>query len=694
MDLRTLFYPNSIAIFGLSDNENNLGRMILDNLQRWNYHGNVCGVNPKGGTALGRTVYPTLAEVPHPVDLAVIITPARIVPSVFDQCAAGGIKHAIIETAGFSEYDDKGAAFADEVRAKATAAGIRFVGPNGIGIINAAHNVCLPFIHLSPWKSGKVSLIAQSGGVGLTILGWLIEHRMMPGKFVSIGNKYSLDETDYLEYLGGDPDTDIILMLLESLDRGARFVEVASRISKPILLMKTNITEAGAKRAMSHTAALANDDAVLDAALRDAGVVRVRRLYELVTYARMFSQPRIRGNRLGVISPAGGFTVLAADLAEKHGFEMPPFSRATIDAIRSRLRAGVINLDNPMDLGDALTSDNILLAVKQALSEENLDAVFIVYGRRPTALYYGAFEAYKRNIIPDASPLAAEYGKPLVFASPSVSQVTIEIRDDVDIPVYAQVEEAVEALAAYRDYCLQPPRKRPDAAPLSAEAEMWFRESPAGPALGARAFRLLDAAGIPTAAAEEVSDADAAARAATRMGYPVALKISSEQFLHKSDAGGVRLGIGNEGELRKVFGELRTIIDGAGARGEILVQRMAAPGGTEMILGMRRDPHFGPILLAGLGGVFVEVFRDSSLRCAPVTEEQAVEMLDELRGSALLRGARGRPPLDIAAVARAAAKLSQLAAASPRMMELDINPLLVYPEGQGCVAVDARVIIA
>ncbi|MFH1537426.1 MAG: CoA-binding protein, partial [bacterium] len=429
--MRKLFYPDSVAVVGLSANALNLAGLIAYNLKEWEYGGKVYGVNPRsGGEVHGAKIFPSLADVPGPVDLVAVLAPARTIPELLDQCVGKGVEYMVIETAGFSEFSEEGRALGDEIRRKAGEYGIRFVGPNCVGIINAENGLSLPFTHIEPWEAGRVSVLSQSGGVGLNTLMWLGEHNLASNKFVSMGNKYDLDEVDYLEYLIGDDGTDVILLFLESLVRGREFAEAAARSEKPIIVYKAGTTEAGLRRARSHTAALANDDDVLDAALRQAGVIRVDEIQKLAAYARMFSQPRMRGKRVAVISQAGGYTVITADHAERAGFTFPALSKQTRKELEKRLRAGVIRLSNPLDLGDAFDSDTMLLATEKSLQDGRIDGVVVIQPRRPKKLYRGAFEVMMRNIVPETEALVAKYGKPVVIGILGTPEVTTQCRGD------------------------------------------------------------------------------------------------------------------------------------------------------------------------------------------------------------------------------------------------------------------------
>lgn len=692
MDLRKIFYPETIAIAGLSENPLNLAGLIANNLLEWKYKGRVFGVNPtKKGMAHGAEIVPTLDDVPGEVDLLVVLAPARTIPELLDQCARKGVRHMIIETAGFSEFSADGGALGEDIRRKAREYGIRFVGPNCVGVINAENGVCLPFTHIEPWECGRVSVVSQSGGVGLSMLMLLGEHNIACNKLVSMGNKYDLDEVDYLEFLIKDECTDIILMFLESLIRGREFVEAASRTDKPILVYKGGVTEAGRKRASSHTAALANDDRVLDAALKQAGVVRVNEIQKLALYARMFSQPKMRGNKLAVISQAGGYTVIAADHAEKEGFVFPELSEETLKALTGRLRAGVIKLSNPLDLGDAFDSDTMLMSLERCLAEDTIDGVVVIQPRRPMAHYRGAFQVMMRNIVPEAGKLVEKFDKPVVFGILGLPEVTTESRGDSHLPVYHTPLESVEALAAFRDFCTRKRRRISRGVERRPEINGALASAAGGVLQGSEALRLLEKIGVRAPESASVKDWPAASAAAKRLRFPLAAKAISPELIHKTEKRGVRLGLADEAQLRAAFDELMALAAPGG--GYVLLQEMVS-GGVEVIVGGRRDPQFGPVVLFGTGGIMVELFEDAAMRLAPIDAEDAGELVREPKGFALLNGFRGAPPADTASLVDAIATISSFMYSHPEVEELDINPLMVLPEGRGCLAVDARLWVA
>jgi acetate---CoA ligase (ADP-forming) len=693
--MRKLFYPDSVAVVGVSETPGNMARSIVDNLINWNYPGPIYAINPKGGSAFGKEIYKSLLDVPGPVDLVAVLSPAKSIPDVMDQAHETGVEYMCIETAGFSEFSEEGGRLGNLIKEKAKGYGIKFVGPNGLGIINAEKRLCLPFTMLSPWQqAGSVSIMAQSGGVGISLLTGIQEHNIFANKFVSLGNKYCLDEVDFLQYFIEDEGTKVILIYLESIGRGREFIEVAASAKKPILLFKASTTKSGAERARSHTAALANDDQVLEAAVRQAGIVRVRSLDQLIHFAITFLQPPMKGPNISIVSPAGGYTVLAADAAEEQGFVFPDLAPETQEALTRKLRAGIIKLGNPIDLGDGFSTETQLLAIDKTLEQENIHGSIYMTGRRQNSGYVGAFKDMLRNPVPDIQKLVKKHGKPVVSAFVSLPEVVKEFRGDATIPVYNSTDLAVRALAAYRSFCARrephPPSRRTPQVPAAALARVEKIEP--GLVTGAEAFRMLQDAGIPVVPFQEVETEEAAVEAAERIGYPVAMKLVSSQIVHKTEAGGIRLGLHSKSEAVCAYNELKKIMDDRAVRGKVLVQKMARAG-LEAIVGSKLDPHFGQVLMFGLGGIFVEVLHDVVFHLAPITREEAGEMINSIKTVALLRGARGMPLADEEALEDALIAAGHLIAGCPRIKELDINPLMVFEKGRGCAAVDARIVI-
>jgi acyl-CoA synthetase (NDP forming) len=456
-DIRTMFYPESVAVVGASANPRNMGRNIVQNLITWEYPGKVYPVNPRGEEVLGLKGYKSLEDIEGPVDLAVAFVPASAVPGVMDQCDKKGIKLMAIPSGGFSEYGEEGAKLTRAIREKAEAYGMRFVGPNGLTLINAENGLCLPFPTFRKRAPGRISIISQSGGVGMSLIMFLDNSHSSFNKFVSVGNKVNMDELDFLEFLGSDPGTSVICMFLESVVRGREFIEVASRIDKPVLVYKANTTEVGAKTAASHTAALANNDMVVDGALKQAGVIRVDEIQKLMDMARAFEMPRMRGNRIAVVSQAGGYTVMLSDEAYRQGFVFPPLAESLVSGFKEYARSDVIRLGNPLDLGDIHSTDAILYAVDQVMGQDDIDGVAMVLLRRSDAKYDGAYAEMSREPYPALGEIMKRHDKPIALTLLTQCDYFEDVQSRMPFPVFETPEEAISVLAVLRDYYARHP---------------------------------------------------------------------------------------------------------------------------------------------------------------------------------------------------------------------------------------------
>ncbi|MCX8068173.1 MAG: acetate--CoA ligase family protein, partial [Anaerolineae bacterium] len=682
--MHRIFYPQSIVVIGVSEKPDNLARNIILNLRTFHYAGALYAVGRERGEVYGVPIVPSLDEVPDGLDLAAILVPAPLVPGLMEACGRKGIRHVVIESGGFSEFSEEGRRLEEQLKEIARRWGIRFVGPNCISVVNLDAGVCLPFAPISreTLRFGPVSVVAQSGGVSITYAGMFSAAGLGVNKVVSIGNKADLDEADYLAYLLEDPGTRIVCLYLESVDEGRRLMDLARRSEKPIIVHKANRGSASQNIARSHTAALANDDRIVSAAFHQVGILRADTFGDAVAIAQGLTLPPVRGNDIVVISRSGGHAVVAADFVEKYGFRLAPLPESFVGAVRSFFRADVIAPTNPLDLGVIFDFGLYARIVEQTLQMLRPDAVLLVntYSRTEAE---GA-----RHLAQQVDRIVRETGMPVALCMYGEGSISRELIGQVSIPVFLDIEQAMVALAASRDWHRRRARlaateSRPDGAPgrLSALAD---RNAPGG------ALALCQEYGIPVAPWAVADDPDGAAEAADALGYPVVLKALSARVVHKSDVGGVVLGLRDRETVRQEAAAMRArVLERVPEASDLcfLVQRMVE-GGVEVILGGKQDPSFGPVVMFGLGGVFVEVFGDVSFRVAPLTRADAEEMLEEIRGKALLAGARGRPPADREALVEAILAFSRLVVENPSLAEVEINPLLALP--QGVVAVDAR----
>lgn len=690
--MRGFFEPESVAVVGVSNSLDNLGWLISANLQTFGYRGTVYEVGPKGGSLFGRPIYRSLAEVPGPVDLAVFLTPAPVVPDLLEQCGRLGIRRVVIESGGFDEYGEEGRRLSARLLETAARYGIRFIGPNCLGLFNCPTGLATAFGPLEPAvKVGGISVLAQSGGVMISIINSLTSEGLGVAKLVSMGNKLNVDENDLLEYLIEDPATQAVCMYLEGIVDGRRLMRLARQTDKPVLILKSNRGAAAHRIAASHTAALATDDRVVDAAFRQVGIRRVAGLAELVHHLKALSLPPMRGSRVAVLSRSGGNAVIAADECELNGLELAELPPAFLEQAQRRLRANVIRLTNPMDLGDLFDLDVYRDLAQATLAMEQVDGMVFMHTYVSGPEGSGS-EVFFRRL----HELSVEADKPVALHPDTSSEEVSRLKRVLPGPVFDEPSEAVQALALRRDFRrgVVPDGERPEgpADPAAVGRVLARCRAESRDLLLPEALAVAAAYGVPVAAGSPAADEDEMARIAGTTGYPVALKVIGPELSHKSDVGGVRLDLADEAAARTAYREMLAAVaeraPGATIDG-VLVQPMAG-GGRDMIVGARHDPDFGHVVLAGLGGILVEVLGDVALRVAPFGRATAEAMLRELRGYRVLRGVRGEAPADVAALVEVIGAVARLVTDFPEIREIDLNPVRVMTEGAGCVALDAR----
>lgn len=684
--LGPLFEPRSVLLTGVSPEPGNLARSSLYNLVTFGFKGAIHLLGRKEAELFGHTIRTSWDDIPDGVDVAVILTPARTVAETLEQCGRKGIRHAIVQSAGFKELGGEGEAMADEVMAVARRHGIRFTGPNGLGVIHPAHGFAPIFIPLRPqWRPGGISIATQSGGMGFAYLYALADQNVGVAKFVSMGNKMDLDEVDYVRYFAEDPETRAIVLYLEGIVRGRALFDALRECGKPVLVHKAGHTEGGSKMAFSHTAALTADDDVLDAMLRQAGAVRVHSTEAVISLSKTVELPPCRGSRVAVISRSGGHAVVSADCAAELGFELPPFSPEFLAAASGRQ---VMRKGNPLDLGDVFDFELYARLLETAVKDPGFDAVVLLFG------YFPPFETEaSRRLLPKIHELNLRYGKPVLLTLLADEQELAEVRRIQPNTYFNSVEEAFGALKVSRDHQVRLQSlatTRPDVAPAGTDAAAERVEPAADGVLPmGEAFRVLSDVGIPTAPFRMVGSPGASGTDLPDLPpFPVVAKVASARAVHKSDVGGVKLGIPDRATLEAAIDDLAGRFGPFGEGEGVLVQSMAAPG-VEAIVGGRQDPVFGPLVVVGLGGVLVEVLKDTAIRLAPVSLAEAREMIAGLKGAVLFQGVRGRPPADVEALARVVHAVSHLVAACPGIDEIDLNPVLVHP--QGATVVDVRI---
>lgn len=694
--LESLLYPNTVAVIGASRSPGKVGHAVVVNLINSGYQGAIIPVNPQAGTVLGLPCYASLEAYGQPIDMAVIVVPPPAVKPALESAIRAGAKAVVVITAGFKEVGPEGAAMEQELVALCTNAGVRLMGPNCLGVLNMHHRMNATFTASQP-PVGGISVISQSGALCVAILDWAVKEKLGLGKVISIGNKADLNEADFLQALAEDPDTKVIASYLENIEDGNKFLQVAEEAAgiKPVVILKVGVTQAGAKAASSHTGSLAGADMAYGAAFKRAGVIRAENFEQLFDFARAFvAQPLPQGNRVCVITNAGGPGIMAADAAETIGLRMV----SPAEEIRQRLREALpaaASVGNPVDvIGDA-DPDRYMAAFELVQQDETIDGIIVLVTpqnmTQPLALAQRLSAAHQGT-----KPVLAAF-----MGGEEVSAATDHLMA-AGIPNYPSPERAVSALKAMCDYSAwrnRPPRivarfgvnrRRVD------RVIQWHVRSGNKQVGEVEAKEILRAYDFNILAGQIARNADEAVEIAERIGYPVVLKICSPDIIHKSDFGGVRINLANAEQVRDAFDLMMVRIQrrapSAHLRGAF-VEKMGTRG-REVILGMTRDPNFGPLLMFGLGGIFVEVMKDVTFYLAPITQDEAMQMLKGTRSYALLKGARGQAPVDLEAIARALQRISQLATDYPQIMELDINPFIVGPVGMRAYVADARMSLA
>jgi acetate---CoA ligase (ADP-forming) len=697
--LDALLRPRSIAVIGASRRPNTIGYQILHNLLRHGFTGAVYPVNPVSESVHSIRAYASIEEVPEVVDLAVIVVPKQHVVEVARACGERGVKGLVVISAGFREIGGSGAERERELMEVVHRYGMRLVGPNCMGVLNSSPDVSMnaTFAPTMP-PSGRVSFMSQSGAMGVTILDYAKEYGIGVSQFVSVGNKPDVSGNDLIEYWADDDRTGVILMYVENFGNPQHFTMLAREITrkKPIIVVKSGRSSAGARAASSHTGALAGGDVAIDALFTQSGVIRVDTVEELFDLAMAFShQPIPRGNRVAIVTNAGGPGIIIADACEANGLDVVELSAPT----RARLAEHFpeeASLSNPVDMIASANPQSYRVAIEAVLADPQIDAVIATFvpplGVRQEDVAEAIVSVVKRQ---SEKPVLA-----VLMGREGLPQGLAELQR-AGIPGYRFPESAARALGAMYQYrqWLDRPAGELICAEVDAERVATIIEQARAEQrrklTETESMEVLSAYGIPVAPFAMATSEDEAAGAAEAMGYPVVLKVVSEKVVHKSDVGGVRVGIESEQELRAAFAEMlscvpqRAGISAAEIEG-FLVQKMVS-GGKETIVGLTADPGFGRLLMFGLGGIYVEALRDVVFRMHPVTDLDAREMVDSIRGARLLEGIRGEPAADKQALADVILRISQLASDHPAIAELDINPWLAFESGG--VAVDGRVAI-
>ncbi len=689
----SIFRPKSIAVIGASREKHSIGWEILHNLLLCEFQGEVAPVNPAAPVVHSLRCYASVEQIPGPVDLGVIVVPSRLVLETMESCGRKGVKGVIVITAGFKEVGESGAHLEHQLFAVARKYGMRVVGPNCMGVINTDPQVRLQatFSSTEPLP-GNIAFSSQSGALGEAVLAAMRDLGLGLSMFVSLGNKVDVSGNDMLEYWEHDPRTKVILMYLESFGNPSRFVEIARRVTatKPILAVKSGRTAAGARAAASHTGSLAGADIAVESLLGQCGVIRAGSIKELFVYASAFAtQPVPKGDRVAILTNSGGPAILATDACVQLGLRMTTLAPETQDAMR-RVLAPEASVANPVDMIASATGQSYEACLRALVRDDNVDAVITIFTSLEMFDNVGVATSILRGLEDNDKPVL------VVFMGKAGAREAIELLKQAGLPVYTFPEDASHALSAlvryrrwlerrvgrvvaYTDFDHDRIKAILDPCRASGRHQLTLAE----------AQNVLHGAGIPVAPWREARDPDEAAAVATQLGFPVALKISSSSIIHKSDVGGVRLKVRTPDDVRRLAGEMLRGATAADPQATLVVQRMVS--GTETIFGVSVDPKFGPLMMFGLGGIFVEVLKDVAFRVHPISDVDAEEMVRSIKAFPILAGARGGKAVHLPALEQTLLRLDQLLTAFPEIRELDINPFFASADPAGCVAADARI---
>lgn len=700
MSLTEFFNPNSVAVIGASTDPRKLGYSVLENLIEGGYatQGKIFPINLTATEILGIPAYPTVQEVPGPIDLAVIVIPYPYVPDALRTCGEKGIPAVIVISAGFREAGREGLERELELIDIARHYGIRLIGPNCLGVIDTYTPLNASFSAGTPPK-GPMAFMSQSGALGTAVLDISLAGRLGLSKFVSLGNKADVDEIDLLNAWCDDPHSKVIMIYSEGMSNGQEFIKTARRVTakKPVVAIKSGVTQSGSRAVSSHTGSLAGSEQAYHAAFNQAGVLRAESMQSLFDIALALGyQPLLQGEQIAIITNAGGPGILATDALERSGLSLARFENETISSLGQYL-PDAASAANPVDvLGDA-RADRYQFALEIVVADPNVDGLLVVLTPQAMTEIDATAEAVGR--------LSKSLDKPIITSFMGEAQVEsgIGILETFGVPNYPFPERAALAFKAMSDYQGILKRKAPEYTRFDVDHQSTLEvlervRSQERLSIGdSEARQILTAYGLQIPKSEIAAAPDDAVDLANQIGYPVVLKIASPDILHKTDIGGVKVGLENAEDVRDAFELMvyraQRYLPQAHLWG-CLVQQMVPSGGQEVLVGMNRDPQFGPLMTFGLGGIYVETLKDVTFRVAPISVQEAEVMISEIRAHALLDGVRGKPPLDKDAIVDAILRIAQLVQDFPEIVELDINPLMVYPQGQGAIAIDMRLVLS
>ncbi len=695
--LEPIFRPRSLAVIGASRRKGSIGREILHNILTAEFNGKVFPVNPTTPVIHSIKAYSTILDVPDAVDLAIIIVPKESVKTVIQQCGEKGVKGIVVISAGFSEVGTEGKKRELELVELIREYNIRMIGPNCFGIVNTDPEISLNanFGKTFP-KVGNVGFITQSGAMGEVIMSHAKKLGIGFSIMASIGNKADISSNDILEYFRDDPRTDVILMYLENFGNPRNFTRIAREVSliKPIVAVKSGRTRLGAKAAVSHTGALAGLDVGVDALFEQAGIMRVDTVEELFDVAAALSiQPIPRGNRVVVVTNAGGPGVLATDALVNSGMEMPDLNPETVEELK-KFSPAEASFSNPMDMVASAGAKEYKLTLDTIKKDDRFDLIVPIFVPPVT---FDQLEVAQHIQMALADTDKTVYA---CFMGAGESTVGIDHLKEHNIPVYIYPEAIARTAATIYDYKKwlgRPQGKVPTFKVDKARVEKIIKETIKGKEgiiVGEQALKILDVYGIQVAGYGYAGSAREAAASAREISYPVVMKIASPEVVHKTEVGGVIMDLRSDGEVEKAFAELKNRAGDlkAGEHFSVAIQQMIS-GAVETVIGMITDPSFGPLMMFGIGGIYVEVMKDVAFRINPLTDQGARDMIESIHSYPLLNGFRGAPPVDLAYIEETLLRLSQLVRDFDCFTEMDVNPFIVSPERKNCKAVDARFVV-
>jgi len=694
--LEELLYPKNVAVIGASRNPAKVGHAVVAKLIEGKFEGEIVLVNPNADEILGLKCYKSLADYSGKVDLAIIVVPTLVVKDAIKEAINAGARSICVITAGFKEVGAEGAKLQKEIADICKAAQVRMLGPNVVGLINTHHKLNATFATRMPY-TGSISVISQSGAICTVILDWAFKQKIGLAKLISIGNKGDLTEIDFLEALSKDKETKVIVGYLEDIKKGDEFIKAAEAAAslKPVVILKVGTTKAGAKAASSHTGSLVGADIAYGAAFRRSGVIRPENFAQMLDFATALSmQPLPRGDKVAIITNAGGLGIIAADAFEEEGFRVEPLSPEINARLKTKLSPNA-SLANPIDvLGDA-SPEIYVEALNAAQDDETVDAIVCLCAPQAMTAPVNLAQAVIDNV---------RHKKPVftVFMGGYAMEAADMKFMENNIPDFETPERAAKTMRVMRDYAawLHKPPRIVTRFPVNRRRveRIIHRQFRLGRVqVGeVEAKEILRAYDFMVPEGQVAHSTQEAVEVAERIGFPVAMKIVSPDIIHKSDLGGVKINLGSSEQVRDAFDlmMLRIARRLPDARLEgAYVEKMVARG-REVILGMSRDPQFGPMLMFGLGGIFVEVMKDVTFYLAPITADEAMQMLKGTRSYALLKGARGEAAVDLDSIATGLQRMSQLVTDFPEIKELDINPLIVGQAGTDPWVADARMTLS